>query len=310
MSFTFKGASSKSDLASVQPMLAQPFFGPDHKTLKAGKYLTKGQSIYYQPKLDGIRCIAGKVNGKVYLYSRNGKPITSMVHIQKELVSVLNEGEIWDGELFLMGVEFNDISHFVRPQLPVEGSERIEYHVFDAVVFDKDFATRYVNDVVSRIEMYRRTMAIIRTNIHIKSVPTLLVGYDQKAMNDQHDEWVDMGYEGLMIRIVSSKGYEPKRTNDLIKYKLFIDDDFKIVGYEEGKGKLVNHLGAFILEVDVNGESKTFKAKPDGEQGRLAQIWKERDEWIGKKVIVVFQNYSRKYGIPRFPIIKGVRLEQ
>jgi len=308
MSFTFKGASSKADLASIQPMLAQPFFGPDGKTLKAGKYLTKGKAVLYQPKLDGIRCIAGKVDGKVFLYSRNGKPITSMVHIQKELMSVLNEGEIWDGELFLMGVEFNDISHFVRPQLPVEGSEKIEYHVFDAVVFDKDFATRYINDVVPRIEQYRRTMVIIRTNIHIKSVPTLEVEFDKVVMDKQHDEWVDIGYEGLMIRIISTKGYEPKRTNDLIKYKLFVDDDFKIVGYEEGKGKLVNHLGAFILESKRN-DGKTFKAKPDGEQGQLAIIWKEREEWLGRKVIVRYQNLSKDQ-IPRFPIVKGVRLEQ
>jgi DNA ligase-1 len=319
MSFTFKGASSKSDLASIQPMLAHPFYGPDQKTMKAGKYLTKNKGVYYQPKLDGIRCIAGMVGGKVYLYSRNGKPITSMVHIQKELMSILNEGEIWDGELYLMGkieedgelvdIDFNYISHLVRPQLPVEGSERVEYHVFDAVVFDKDYATRYINEVVPRIEQHRRTNAIIRTNIHIKSVPTLEVKYDRIAMEKQHDEWVDMGYEGLMIRTISAKGYECKRTNDLIKYKQFVDDDFKIVGYIEGKGKLVNHLGAFILEVIVNGEKKTFKAKPDGEQGRLATIWKEREEWIGRVVIVRYQNLSRE-GKPRFPGIKGIRLEQ
>jgi len=310
MSFTFKGALSKADLVSIQPMLAHPFYGPDQKTLKAGKYLLKGRGVYFQPKLDGIRCIAGMVGGKVYLYSRNGKPITSMIHIQKELGYILEEGEIWDGELYLMGshqdIDFNDISHFVRPQLPVEGSERIEYHVFDAVVFDKDYATRYINGVKPRIERYQREMGIIRTHTHLRSVETLEVEFDQKAMEKQHDEWVDMGYEGLMIRIISTKGYECKRTNDLIKYKQFVDDDFEIVGYTEGKGKLINHLGAFILKTK---QGARFKAKPDGEQGQLALIWKEREEWVGKKVITRYQNLSCD-GIPRFPIIKGIRLEQ
>jgi len=309
MSFTFKGASSKTDLASISPMLAQPFFSTDQKTLKAGKYLTTSRKVYYQPKLDGIRCLAGKIEGRVFLYSRNGKPITSMIHIQKELMSILNEGEIWDGELYRTDLDFNEITHLVRPQLPVDGSETMEYHVFDAVVFDKNYDARYINDVKPRIEQYQRRMGVIRTNTHIRSVPTLEVEYDRTEMEKQHDEWVDMGYEGLMIRVISSKGYETKRTNDLIKYKKFVDDDFKIVGYEEGEGKLVNHLGAFILEVMVDGKPQTFKAKPDGEQWRLAQIWKEREEWIGRVVSVKYQGLS-KYGIPRFPGIRGIRLEQ
>ena len=301
MSFTFKGASSREDLASLSPMLAKRFE-------EVEKRLTKGKKIYLQPKLDGIRCVAGKVEGGIFLYSRNGKPITSMVHIQKELTNLMEDGEIWDGELYRTDLDFNEITHFVRPQLPVEGSERMEFHVFDAVVFDKNFTDRYVNGVSPRIVLHNRSMGIIRTHTHICVVPTIDTLYDRDEMNEQHDKWVDEGYEGLMIRIQSPKGYECKRTSDLLKHKIFQDAEFVVVGYEQGEGKLVNHLGAFLLEVDVNGEKKTFKAKPDGEQGNLARIWKEREEWIGKKVTCSYQNLS-KYGIPRFPIVKGIRFD-
>ena len=305
---------SQQTLASIQPMLAQSFLGPNGKS-RAGKYLPQGRKVFYQPKLDGIRCLAGKVEGNVYLHSRNGEPITSMVHIQKELKEMMEDGEIWDGELYRTDLDFNELTHFIRPQLPVEGSERIEFHVFDAVIFDKNFTDRYVNGVSPRIVMYNRQMGIIRTHTHIRVVPTIDTLYDRDEMNKQHDEWVDEGYEGLMIRIQSPKGYECKRTSDLLKHKIFQDAEFVVIGYEQGEGKLVNHLGAFYLSTDspkpphhLSDGTGYFKAKPDGKQGNLARIWKERDSWVGKKVCVSYQNLS-KYGIPRFPIVKGIRFD-
>ena len=293
MSFTFKGASAKNNLASVSPMLAATFD-------KVERFLRKGKKIYLQPKLDGVRCVAGKIDGVVYLYSRNGKPFGASPHIIQELVTIMNDGEIWDGELFHKDLEFNDISHFVRPHSPVRGGDKIEYHVFDAVVFDKTFEERYLQDVAKRLD---------EANLaHVKSVPTIETTYDKEAMDAQHDQWVQQGYEGLMIRVASTRGYETKRTNDLIKYKLFKDAEFKVVGCEEGKGQLTGHLGAFVLEVEVNGKKETFNAKPDGEHSILARIWKEQDQWIGKMVTCKYQALSQ-YGIPRFPIVKGIRFD-
>jgi len=46
--------------------------------------------------------------------------------------------------------------------------------------------------------------------------------------------------------------YQQKRSYNLLKYKEFIDDEFIIVGAEEGKGILAGHVGSFICKIEAN----------------------------------------------------------
>ncbi len=43
--------------------------------------------------------------------------------------------------------------------------------------------------------------------------------------------------EGIMLRVPEA-GYEHKRSKNLLKVKVFLDEEATIVGYQEGKGNL------------------------------------------------------------------------
>lgn len=66
------------------------------------------------------------------------------------------------------------------------------------------------------------------------------------------DRVLDNGGEGLMFRTGS---WEATRSNCLLKYKPFLDNEGEIVGFTEGKGKYVGLVGALI----VKSMGKQFK---------------------------------------------------
>jgi ATP-dependent DNA ligase len=95
--------------------------------------------------------------------------------------------------------------------------------------------------------------------------------------------------------------YEYKRTWQLCKVKVFEDEEFKLVGFEEDKRG--GFVGAFTMQ---NGDS-IFNAGASGQsEEERAYIWTHQDEFIGKMATVCFFGRS-EYGVPRFPKFKGMR---
>jgi len=74
-----------------------------------------------------------------------------------------------------------------------------------------------------------------------------------------HDQYVTNGWEGLVIRN-PERPYKPAgRTNDMIKIKHYLDETFKVIGYELGlRG---SEDMTFICEMQ---DGRTFKASPIG----------------------------------------------
>ena len=91
--------------------------------------------------------------------------------------------------------------------------------------------------------------------------------------------------------------YVGKRSFDLLKMKEFDDAEFRIVGIEEGRGKLTGHISGFVC---VTNDGKTFTATLNGELSFLKQCFDDPTIWTGKSLVVQYQGLT-KYGIPRFP---------
>jgi len=127
----------------------------------------------------------------------------------------------------------------------------------------------------------------------------------ESSLEETHDNFVDEGYEGLMIRNLKMP-YEFSRSWNLVKYKKMKDAEFKISGAKEGTG---NAAGAIIWNCTTDDGKHNFDVVPLGTMDERRKLWKEYQtnpgKFIGKPLTVQFQELTPK-GIPRFP--KGISI--
>lgn len=270
----------------VSPMLAQSFAKHGHKIVFPA---------FAQPKLDGHRCIAMRVDGTWTLWSRTRKPITGVPHIIAALdASGVNADITLDGELYNHDYRdrFEELTSFIKRPEPKPGHEVVQYHVYDAVIA-APFHQRLVipADVAARAD----SDAIV-------AVETKLVADEDEAM-EAFGDFIEQGYEGAMLRN-SKSPYVEKRSYDLQKMKEFDDAEFEIVGVEEGRGKMAGK-GIFVCRTEAGDE---FRTKQKGSLDDLAIYLQDPGRWIGKMLTVQFQGYTNDSNVPRFPI--GLRVRE
>lgn len=277
----------------IPPMLAHSFSKHGHKI----EY-----PAYVSPKLDGIRLIAVIDNGKCTLWSRTRKQIRSLPHIVESLEYRFKGSVILDGEAYNHSFRnnFEKIISIVRQESPANDCTLVEFHIFDWL-FPPSQST---NNKYFSMPYRKRLDTLVNWQLdfvpHLLVVPSSCVGSQDEAI-DKFNEYRSLGYEGAMIR--NSDGlYVFKRSYDLLKIKEFEDEEFPIVGVEEGRGKLSGHVGAFICQTP----SQTFfRVKMSGELNNLRLYWENHDLWKGKLLTVQHQGYTSTDNVPRFPV--GVR---
>ena len=118
----------------------------------------------------------------------------------------------------------------------------------------------------------------------------------EETMMKKHAEYVAQGYEGIMLRNKDGL-YKGTRTNDLQKYKQFMDDEYKVVGFEEGSGL---EKGA-VIWVCVTPNKTEFRVRPRGTRESRQELFANGADYIGKMLTVRFQELTDD-GIPRFPV--------
>lgn len=276
------------------PMLAQEY------KKHAGKYLKF--PCYVQPKLDGIRCIATKYDGQVDLWFRSGKAIRTLPHINEQLVEIMHDGEIFDGELYTHGEDFNDITGAIRSGKCLDDNivKNIQYWIYDApiiYIYDEKtpFTTRF-KELLTRYFSYNLN--------NIQFTDTLIVNNHDEAM-EFYGKFIYQGFEGIMFRNFNMP-YEQRRSYNLLKYKEFIEDEFPIVDYVEGNGNLVGHVGSFVCSTKSGA---LFNAKLKGSTKYLKELFENPEQFKGKSLTVKYFELS-KDGIPRFPTGKCVRFDK
>ena len=93
------------------------------------------------PKMDGVRAV-GMFEKEVVLYTRNGNDIVFAENVKKDLLKVFQKfpDVILDGEVYIHGEEFNNISGAVRAtKTPSIYDNKLEYWIFD-IIDENDLA--------------------------------------------------------------------------------------------------------------------------------------------------------------------------
>jgi ATP-dependent DNA ligase len=267
-----------------EPMLAH----------ELGKYekLLFTVPTFIQPKLDGLRA----VNANNTLMSRNGKAYLAAPHLYQDKVTL-------DGELYNHKYhdDFNKIVSLCKKQTPTkeelqESKDVVQMWVYDFPDHEGKFSDRLI--------ALKRWLAA-NPNPNLVLVPTYEVK-NQKDIDRYHDQFLEMGFEGSIIRL-DLGNYEKKRSKQLLKKKDFIDEEFVILDAIEGEGGRAGTIGYFVMKHDK--KDKTFKSNVKGDFEYLATIWNERAKYIGTKATVKYFNRTPD-DIPRFPYIIKLNREE
>jgi ATP-dependent DNA ligase len=283
----------------LRPMLAKSYnrpFGTDLTDLKDGKHIIF--PCFWQPKSDGMRCLAIKKE-KIYLFTRQGKPITILSHITDELNKFMEDDDIWDGELYTHGMEFQKIISAIKRDNPSKDTSSIHYHVYDCVRAD-DFEDRF-QYLFSKLLKKKEPVSDI-----IKLVWTQEINSADELKEIHQSQTKRRGYEGIMLRNKKG-GYEiDKRSKNLQKVKVFCEEEFEIVGAYENSKK----PGTCTFQCKTK-KGAIFGCMPKGTEEDRAQYWEDWQNEIikyGDLLTVMFFSWTTSDNpVPRFPVGKAIR---
>lgn len=281
----FTSIEAATTTTNIKPMLAHPL------TPARLKKLVPPFSM--QPKLNGVRCLAYRLqNGAIRLMSRGGKDY-HLPHISASLQHVLPSSIVLDGELYVHGIPLQTARSYIAT--PSEHSLRVGFHIYDWTPLEGESPTW-----ASRTETIATWKARFKGLQSVHFVDTISV-FDVKNITAMHDKAVELGYEGAMIRVYSGVYRMGAKSSELLKVKQFEDAEFTITGWKLGKD------GVIVFEC-AQEEGLTFEVRPRGTEDERAVFRQqaERGQLVGQQLTVRFQERSVD-NIPIFPVGISIR---
>lgn len=274
--------------------------------------------VYTQPKLNGIRMLCQDIcAGRLSMRSWLNNPYKHLIHLEKELrdfFEYLPKYATLDGELYNHNMDFTLLTSAIKTVKSVHPLlNTVQYWIFDIDYSDDitppTFEKRY-ELLVNAFTRYIQDTGIMPTTFKI--VQSQLARNHDEILQ-QHDQHVAMGYEGIMIKKISNNNlpnskqfkeslYKPGKSNHILKYKQFIDEEAVIISVSDAEG---TEKGAAILNIqDKRGNIFPLRMRGNFERRRL---WFQNPQLvIGKEVTYRYQELSI-YGIPRFPVGLAIR---
>lgn len=301
--YTYLPKNNTTDDGFTLPMLAKVL--KDNKPFDKRKYLG-------QYKINGVRCIIGAIKTndlfnpiRLTYRSREGTDWTPKLTWMDEIIkpeikddlldAMLEEGACLDGELYLPGYKVNDINSFVKNEkLPQH--YQLQYWCYDIAIdnmsYDarRKFRTENINRICYTFDTYDQ-------HLNNKSKLILLPDVAICDIDDAtrfRDKFISLGFEGLIVRDVSSAYQFGARNLAMLKYKRVDDAKFKIVDVvPEG---VRTTLCKFVLRNDINDE--LFEATGNFDHSRQEYILKHKEDFIGKLATCAFRERSGVKNVP------------
>lgn len=285
--------------------------GANHESKVAGKK-------YIEVKLDGVRVLTiVRTDGRVEQFSRNGKELVNFETIKEQIGAVAKANPppydlVLDGEV--MSSSFQDLMKQVHRKSDVEADDAV-LHLFDMCPLDKFFEGKWDKDQETRsLYVYEWHKAHKDLLPNVAVVGHELVDLDTEEGTARFKEINQVaiagGYEGIMIKDPAAP-YECKRSTAWLKQKPFIEVSLEVKAVEEGTGRNVGKLGAFVCEGVDDGKRIMVNVGSGFSDANRDAYWVARDEVVGSVVEVradaITQNQDGSYSLrfPRFLRFRG-----
>ena len=300
----------------ILPMLAQTY---DPLSVSAKKH-TITFPCFVQPKLDGLRCVTyvmetcaeqtGVVESKIIHQSRTGASFEGLMHITESVSYYLkmNPNIVLDGELYTDEMPFEELVGLIKKKkIDADDMLRlrmVKYHIYD--IYDKNIIQKPYSDRLRDCVVAVNACGVGGSvgggdDRQVQLVRTIEVR-DISEFRSWFAVFIEEGYEGIMLRNKTGIYRLNYRSNDLQKYKEFVEDEYKIVGYTQAEGR---DKGT-VLWICITSDGKSFTVRPRGTLQMRRKWYQEGDKYIGKNLTVIYQELTEE-GKPRFPVGKAVR---
>ncbi len=230
-------------------------------------------------KYDGIR---GYWDGH-QLVSRSGKSLNPPAWFTQAWPAQALEGELWAGR-----GQFEQAASVVQQKQASDDAWRaMRFMVFDAPTPRKTFT--------ERMGLYQGVVRQVSTpwvqavaQKHIES---------HAALKTLLHQTVQAGGEGLVLHRGGSL-YQSGRNSDVLKAKLELDAEAKVVGHEPGQGKHAQRTGALWVETPQGLRFKLGTGLTDAQR--------KNPPAVGQWVTYRYRGLTDK-GVPRFASFERIR---
>jgi len=269
---------------------------------------------FAQTKMDGMRGVIVKRDGRVVVFSRNGNTMTKL---DKHFESILSgiDNVVIDGELIV--VDDNDatldrktgngiLNKTVVETVSDEEVARVRFTAWDLIDvcdFDQGIDRR------TGVERLARLRAI-PANPLFKVVETFEIANLEEAQ-ELFKMQLAKGEEGIILKN-NDHPWEDKRSKQCVKMKEVIEMDLKIVGFAEGTGKASGMTGAIQVE-NKDGSIKSSVGTGLDDATRK-DIWARQEELIGTIVTVKCNGIISRKGVDSkslfLPVFVELRLDK
>jgi DNA ligase-1 len=247
-----------------------------------------GKRFGLQVKLDGYCFILIKRNGGVRLFARSGKEYTGQFpEIENEALNLKADNFVLHGERMPLG--FLTMDNKQQFKLAASGQQKGEKTGFCIAVYDyvdlKNWDRQVDNWTYD--ERYSTYMEILRGCKYLFPLPCLYIGEDIGQITKWFNWAVSNSKEGIIVKNMNAN-YEWDRSRDCVKLKTVYDADLKVVGFEEGRGKLKGSCGALLLEY----EGGIVQCGSGLKEFERAEIWSNKEKYLGKIVEINYMEIS------------------
>ena len=273
--------------------------------------IDKEEYWYASRKIDGLRNSFYWDGNKIRSASRGGGTydlaLQHFIHNEKFIEFFKKHPKcILDGELYKHGKSLQTISGAARMEKNAFDCDWLEFYIYDVMYPTIPFKTRLkvLNKISEELELgfdpYREWN---EGELRIQMVPQEKVsGFDN--IMKLHNDYVEEGFEGVVIRNPESEYGFGKRTNSMIKIKKYRDDCFLVTGILPGLRGSEDMV--FICQTE---DGKEFKAKPLGDRLQKEEYWNNfESKYKGKIGECKFFYYSDE-GTPLQPAFKAFRYD-
>ena len=180
-------------------------------------------------KLDGVR---GRWDGHA-LWTRGGHRVDAPAWFTSGWPALPMDGELWIGR-----GQFEEVSALVRAIEPDDDAwRRVRFMVFD------------LPGSIARMRITRvsKRAMLGETGIEWLQPVRQFRVEDAAELDARLERIVAAGGEGLMLHHRDAV-YDVGRSDHLLKYKPYQDDEARVLGHTAGRGKYEGMLGALIVE--------------------------------------------------------------